>query len=114
MTLAAKRNTGWIYVTNDTLPNPYGTLPTYWSQLVAAAAASPALTVQFGMGAGSSSGSFGPVINDGGGVYTATFTATTPGSPRTITATIDGPTVAAHFPTITVTLGLDRSVLNME
>ena len=34
--LAASRNTGWVYMTNDNLPNPYDTLPSYWNQLVTA------------------------------------------------------------------------------
>lgn len=34
VSLAASRNTGWIYVTNDNLDNPYDTLPIYWSDLV--------------------------------------------------------------------------------
>jgi len=34
---AASNNTGWIYVTDANLPNPYGGLPTsYWSDLVTA------------------------------------------------------------------------------
>ena len=37
--LAVSRNTGWIYVTDDTLPNPYDTLPSYWDQEVSAVAA---------------------------------------------------------------------------
>jgi hypothetical protein len=34
--LAVGRHTGLVYVTNDTLPNPYDTLPTYWTDLVTA------------------------------------------------------------------------------
>jgi hypothetical protein len=29
--LATSRNAGWIYTTDDTLPNPYDTLPSYWT-----------------------------------------------------------------------------------
>jgi hypothetical protein len=36
--LAASRHTGWVYVTDAGLPNPYGNLPTYWTDLVAAVA----------------------------------------------------------------------------
>jgi hypothetical protein len=32
--LAVSRNAGWIYITDDTLPNPYDTLPTYWTNEV--------------------------------------------------------------------------------
>ncbi|MBK8478622.1 MAG: spherulation-specific family 4 protein [Opitutaceae bacterium] len=34
---AAANNAGWIYVTDDTLPNPWDTLPSYFEALVAAA-----------------------------------------------------------------------------
>jgi hypothetical protein len=33
--LAAQRNAGLVYVTDDTLANPYDTLPSYWDQEVA-------------------------------------------------------------------------------
>jgi hypothetical protein len=36
--LAVSRQTGWVYVTDGHLPNPYGALPTYWADLVAAVA----------------------------------------------------------------------------
>jgi hypothetical protein len=36
--LAVSRHTGWVYVTDAGLPNPYGNLPTYWTDLVAAVA----------------------------------------------------------------------------
>lgn len=36
---AANKGAGSVYITNKTLPNPYGALPTYWSQEVADAAA---------------------------------------------------------------------------
>lgn len=32
--LAAHRNAGWIYVTDDNLPNPWDTLPPYWRALL--------------------------------------------------------------------------------
>jgi hypothetical protein len=31
---AASRNAGWIYVTDDALPNPWDTLPAYWTNEV--------------------------------------------------------------------------------
>jgi len=38
--LSKQRNAGWVYVTPDTLPNPYDTLPgaDYWNAQIAAAA----------------------------------------------------------------------------
>ncbi len=38
VTLAAQRNVGYVYVSDQTLPNPYGQLPSYWDQEVAAIA----------------------------------------------------------------------------
>lgn len=35
MELAVNRNANWIYITDDTLPNPYNTLPSYWTNEVA-------------------------------------------------------------------------------
>jgi len=32
--LAVSRKAGWIFITDDTLPNPYGTLPSYWTNEV--------------------------------------------------------------------------------
>jgi len=33
--LAAQRNVGWVYVTDDVLvPDPWDSIPTYWSDLV--------------------------------------------------------------------------------
>jgi len=32
--LAASRNAGWIYVTDDALPNPWDTLPAFWTNEV--------------------------------------------------------------------------------
>jgi hypothetical protein len=36
--LAVSRHTAWTYVSDAGLPNPYGNLPTYWTDLVAAVA----------------------------------------------------------------------------
>lgn len=33
LTLSVQRNVGTVYITDGTLPNPYGQLPSYWSQL---------------------------------------------------------------------------------
>ncbi len=38
VTLAVSRHTGFVYVTDATLPNPYNRLPGYWTDLVAAVA----------------------------------------------------------------------------
>ena len=61
------------------------------------------LTVKFGLGSGTSSGTFSGVTYAGNGTYTATFTATTAGTARTITATIGGNAVTSALPAITVT-----------
>lgn len=37
--LAVQRNVGWIYVTDDDLPNPWDALPAYWTNLTALVAA---------------------------------------------------------------------------
>jgi hypothetical protein len=60
------------------------------------------LTVSFGLGSGSGSGIFGPVLYQGNGNYTATFTGSTAGT-NTITASINGQTVTAVAPMVTVT-----------
>jgi hypothetical protein len=39
---AGRQNTGYIYVTDQNLPNPYGELPSYWNQEVSALAAASA------------------------------------------------------------------------
>lgn len=64
------------------------------------------LAVAFAMqGGGTSDGTIGSVIDHGNGTYSATFTATTVGSARTIAATIGGNPLASALPTITVTVG---------
>jgi hypothetical protein len=40
--LAVSRHTGWIYVSDGRLPDPYQALPTYWTDLVAAVASEDA------------------------------------------------------------------------
>jgi hypothetical protein len=36
MQLSRSRRAGWLFLTNDTLPNPYDTLPGYWPAEAAA------------------------------------------------------------------------------
>lgn len=49
--LAATRNTGYLYITDDTLPNPWDTLPAYWNEQVAAVSVpEPATSYLFGAG----------------------------------------------------------------
>ncbi len=50
---AYQLNAGYVYITEQTLPNPYGQLPSYWNQEVAALASVPepsSLTVVLGTG----------------------------------------------------------------
>ncbi len=61
-------------------------------------------TVVFSLGAGTASGTFSSVTDNGDGTYTATFTGTIAGT-NTITATIDGTALTSTAPTITVTPG---------
>ena len=60
------------------------------------------LTVAFGLGAGSSSGTYSAVTDNGDGTYTSTFTGTVGGTATTVTATIGGGSVTSALPTITV------------
>ena len=39
VTKGKKSNAGYMYITDDEMPNPYDTLPTYYQQEVAALAA---------------------------------------------------------------------------
>jgi len=61
--------------------------------------------VAFTRSGGTSTGSFGPVIDVGDGTYTATFTGDTAGTATTIGATIGGTPVTTTLPTVTVTPG---------
>ena len=64
------------------------------------------LTVAFSLtGGGTSSGTIGEVTDNGNGTYTALFTASTAGTPRTINATLGGSAVTSASPTITVIAG---------
>lgn len=75
----------------------------------------PGSSVVFGLGAGSSGGTFGQVANQGNGIYFATFGGSTAGTPRTITATIGGTAFTAMLPTITVVgpLSLSNSTITV-
>lgn len=60
-------------------------------------------TVAFSLGSGTSDGTFGAVTNPGnGGVYQASFTGSTAGTPRAILATLNGVAVTTASPTIAV------------
>lgn len=49
--LAASRNAGYVYITDDGLPNPWDTLPAYWNAEIAAfSVPEPATHVLFGAG----------------------------------------------------------------
>ena len=63
-------------------------------------------TVEFGLGSGSSTGTFSTVSDVGNGTYTAVFTATGSGTARQVTATIGAVAVTTTLPTITVTAPL--------
>ena len=63
------------------------------------------LGVAFGLGTGTSTGTFSGVNDLGNGAYTSTFTGVLAGSARTITATIGGSSVTSALPTITVNPG---------
>ena len=61
-------------------------------------------TVVFGLGAGTATGTFSAVTDNGDGTYTATFTGVLAGT-NTITATVDGNSLTSTAPTIAVTPG---------
>ena len=60
------------------------------------------LAVLFTAGGGSSGGAVGPTIDNGDGTFSGLFTASIPGSPLAVGATIDGSVVAPPLPTIEV------------
>jgi adhesin/invasin len=63
-------------------------------------------TVTFTLsGAGTANGTIGAVTDHHNGTYTATFTATTVGTARAISATINGSAVTTTKPAVTVTAG---------
>ncbi len=61
--------------------------------------------IVFTMGGGTSQGSFSLVTDHGDGTHSTLFTATVPGTPRSIGATIGGVSVTTALPTITVSPG---------
>src|SRR5207244_925611 len=63
------------------------------------------LTIAFGLGSGTCTGTFSSVTDNSNGTYTPTFTGIIAPTPRTITATIGGSAVTSTLPTITVTPG---------
>ncbi len=63
------------------------------------------LTVVFIQSGGTSTGTIGPVTDNGNGTYTATFTAVLAGTATTMGATIDGSDVTTTLPAVTVTPG---------
>ncbi|WP_194892991.1 spherulation-specific family 4 protein [Catenulispora pinisilvae] len=85
VSLSKQRNAGYLYVTDDNLPNPWDTLPTgtYWSDELSQSAADG--------GGGGGGGSCTPIAGSGDITsYSACMTATT----ETFTATFN---VAASF-----------------
>lgn len=63
------------------------------------------LAVTFTKGAGSSDGVIANVTPGSDGTYTASYSATIAGTPRTIGATIDGVSLATELPAIVTTIG---------
>jgi YVTN family beta-propeller protein len=61
--------------------------------------------VAFTRSGGTSTGTFGAVVDSGNGRYTAAFTGETAGTATTIGATIGGTAVSSPLPTVTVTPG---------
>jgi N-acetylneuraminic acid mutarotase len=59
-------------------------------------------TIGFALGSGTGTGTFGNVTDNNNGTYTAIFVGTSGGT-NTITATINGQSLASALPTITVT-----------
>jgi adhesin/invasin len=62
-------------------------------------------TVVFTTSGGTSTGTLGPVLDQGDGSYTAGFTAVAAGTPTTVQATIDGTPLTTPPPTIAVVPG---------
>jgi len=65
LTLSQQRGAGFVYVTDDVLPNPYDTLPGYWTDLVVGVAQlnQPATATPYGTGCGIPPLSLSPVTN---------------------------------------------------
>lgn len=78
---------------------------------------SPSSVVTFSSSGGTSVGTFDTVINQGNGIYTASFTGVTPGTPTTIHAQVDGKELSSALPTIQVTTGnfsLSNSIVTVS
>jgi Ca2+-binding RTX toxin-like protein len=60
------------------------------------------LTVAFGLAPGSAGGAFGPVVDGGDGIYTASFTSNNVAGFNTFTATIGGQAVTTKSPILIV------------
>lgn len=45
LTQTRNNNAGWVYITDDTMPNPYDTAPTYWNTELTSVATLPASTI---------------------------------------------------------------------
>ena len=69
--------------------------------------------IGFTKGTGTSDGAFSATTDNANGTYTSTFTATTTGSARAISATIGGQAIASIPPTITVTAAPPSLALSM-
>ena len=69
------------------------------------------LPITFGLGSGSGSGTFSSVTYSSGGLYQATFTATTYGS-NSITAAVNGQAITSTAPTFNVPIGPTGQVAN--
>ena len=74
------------------------------------------LRVSLTTGGGSAAGTVGPVTDHGTGRYSATFTAAAVGTPLTVGATVNGTTVTAPAPKVSVARGLsaDLSVVSVS
>lgn len=45
ITLTRNNNAGWVYITDDTMPNPYHVTPTYWNSEISSVGSLPASTI---------------------------------------------------------------------
>ncbi len=70
-------------------------------------------TVAFSLGSGTSGGTLGSVTDAGNGTYTTTFTATTVGTPRVISASVGGTAVSSASPSVTTLSGPPSAVQSM-
>lgn len=63
------------------------------------------LTVAFSASGGTSTGSIGPITDQGNGIYTASFAGAIAGSAKAISATIDGVSITSAAPSVAVIPG---------